>query len=68
MDFGLDYTQEQESFRKEVQSWISTNVPENMKEPVDGRDFNEDQYRFWREKHKELAAKGWLYPTQPKEY
>ena len=27
-----------------------------------------EQYLFWREKHKELAKKGWLYPTFPKEY
>ncbi len=68
MDFSLPYTEEQESFRQEVRSWLENNIPEEMKEPVDGREFTKEQYLFWRAKHKELAAKGWLYPTYPKEY
>ena len=68
MDFALPYTPEQEDFRKEVRTWLEENVPEEMKEPVDGRDFSKDQYLFWRKKHLELAEKGWLYPTYPKEY
>jgi alkylation response protein AidB-like acyl-CoA dehydrogenase len=68
MDFAITYTKEQEQFRQEIRDWITENVPEDMKEPIDGREFTEEQYRFWREKHKDLAARGWLYPTQPKEY
>ena len=68
MDFAVPYTEEQERFRKEVQAWLEENIPEDMKEPIDSRDFTEEQFRFWREKHKELAAKGWLYPTFPAEY
>lgn len=68
MDFALPYTPEQEEFRREVRTWLEENVPEEMKEPVDGRDFSKDQYLFWRKKHLELAEKGWLYPTYPKEY
>ena len=68
MDFALPYTPEQEDFRKEVRTWLEENVPEEMKEPVDGRDFSKEQYLFWRKKHLELAEKGWLYPTYPKEY
>ena len=66
MDFSLPYTEEQESFRQEVRSWLENNIPEEMKEPVDGREFTKEQYLFWRAKHKELAAKGWLYPTYPR--
>ena len=68
MDFALPYTQEQEKFRQEVRSWLEENVPEEMKEPIDARDLTKEQYLFWREKHRELADKGWLYPTYPKEY
>ncbi len=68
MDFALPYTPEQEAFRAEVRAWLDENIPEEMKEPVDGRDFSKEQYLFWREKHRELAAKGWLYPTHPTEY
>ena len=68
MDWALPYTPEQEEFRKEVRAWLEANIPEEMKDPVDARDFSKEHYLFWREKHREMAAKGWLYPTFPKEY
>ena len=68
MDFRLAYTEEQERFRKEVQAWIEETVPAEMKEPIDPRDFSKEQFLFWRGKHQEMAKKGWLYPTYPKEY
>jgi alkylation response protein AidB-like acyl-CoA dehydrogenase len=68
MDFGRDYTEEQDQFRIEVRAWIEGNVPEEMKVPIDARDFSKEQYLFWRETHKEMAKKGWLYPTMPAEY
>jgi len=68
MDFSLPYTPEQEEFRKEVRGWLEANVPEEMKEPVDQNHFTSEMYWWWREKHKEMAIKGWLEPTYPKEY
>ncbi len=68
MDFAIAYTEEQQQFRQEVKDWIAKNVPEEMKEPVDSRDFTEEQWRFWREKHIEMGAMGWLFPTYPSEY
>ena len=68
MDFALPYTEEQEQFRQEVRAWLEENVPDEMRQPVDSRDSTDEQYWWWREKNKEIAAKGWLYPTYPKEY
>ena len=68
MDFAATYTKEQEQFRKEVRAWLDENVPEDMKEPINPSDFTLEQYHFWREKHREMGAKGWLYPTYPTEY
>tara|TARA_Y100000590_G_scaffold54886_2_gene57384 strand:- start:2715 stop:3959 length:1245 start_codon:yes stop_codon:yes gene_type:complete len=68
MDFSLPYTNEQETFRKEVRSWLAENVPSDLKDPVDPRDFTIELNERWREVHKELGKKGWLYPTFPKEY
>ena len=68
MDWALPYTPEQEEFRKEVRDWLGENIPEEMKDPVDARDFSKEHYLFWREKHRDMAAKGWLYPTFPKAY
>ncbi len=60
MDFSTPYTDEQQAFRAEVQTWIQANVPDDMREPIDPQDFSKEQYLFWREKHQELAVKGWL--------
>lgn len=68
MDFALAYTEEQEQFRQEVRTWLKDNVQDDMRDPIDGRDFSKEMYLYWTEKHKEIAQKGWLYPTFPKEY
>ena len=68
MDFTRTYTPEQEAFRAEIKTWIADNVPAEMRAPVDRDDLSAEQIAWWREKHKELAVKGWLYPIFPKEY
>ena len=68
MDFALAYTEEQERFRNEVRGWIEENVPTERRDPVDSRDITPEQDAWWRDKHKDMATKGWLYPTYPKEY
>jgi len=68
MDFALPYTEEQESFRQEVRVWLKENVPENLHDPIDPRDYTVEHAERWRYVHKALARKGWLYPTFPKEY
>ena len=68
MDFALPYTDEQEAFRQEVRAWLKENVPADLKDPVDPRDFTVEHAEQWRDVHKALAKKGWLYPTFPKEY
>ena len=47
MDFTLPYTEEQERFRQEVRAWMEQNIPEEMKKPIDPRDFTKEQYLFW---------------------
>ena len=69
MDFTLAlYTQEQERFRLEVRAWLEENVPDDMKDPIDGDDFTYEQYQFYRELWRKMGEKGWLFPTYPKEY
>jgi alkylation response protein AidB-like acyl-CoA dehydrogenase len=67
MDFMYHYSDEQDQFRKEVRVWVDA-IPDEMREPIDQRDATDEMYWWWREKHKETAAKGWLYPSAPKEY
>jgi alkylation response protein AidB-like acyl-CoA dehydrogenase len=68
MDFALHYTEEQELFRQDVRAWLEENIPGNMKRPIDGDDVTTEMRQFWMEKHRDMAKKGWLFPTYPKEY
>ena len=68
MDFAMPYTEEQEQFRQEVRAWLEENIPQEMKDPIDPRDRTSKDYQWWLEKRKEIAKKGWLYPTFPTEY
>ena len=68
MDFEIRHSAEMEGFRKEVRTWLDENFPDEMKFPTEPDDYSEEQHRFWRLKRKELGAKGWLFPTCPKEY
>ncbi|MSQ40129.1 MAG: acyl-CoA dehydrogenase [Dehalococcoidia bacterium] len=69
VDFTLrPYTEEQTSFRQEVRAWLEQTIPEEMKRPIDMRGITQEQYLWWREMRKKLAAKGWLYPTYSKQY
>ena len=82
MDFETRYTEVQEKFRQEVRVWLEENIPEAMKKGVrvdpnnqevdinlDGTlGLTDEQYRFWRDKHQELAKKKWLHPTYPEQY
>ena len=68
MDFEYQYSEEQETFRREVRAWLDQNVPDDMTEPVDRNDLTDEQYAFARGLDRRLAAQGWLSPTMPTEY
>lgn len=65
-DFAFPYIPEQEEFRKEAETWLQANVPEELKEPADQNHITREMYWWWCEKHKEMAAMPTLAPT-PKE-
>ncbi len=67
MDFDLDYSEEQEEFRKEVRAWLETHVP-RVELPPDSADLTEEHYEIGKAFRRDLGAKGWLAPTWPKEF
>jgi alkylation response protein AidB-like acyl-CoA dehydrogenase len=67
MDFDLDYTEEQEEFRKEVRAWLEENIP-RIELPPDPADLTDEHYEVGRAFRRKLGAKGWLAPTWPKEF
>ncbi len=68
MDFEPRYTQEQEDFRQEVRDWLAGNLPPDIEHTPDPIDLSYDQYQLRRDLGRKLGAKGWLWPTAPKEY
>ena len=68
MDFEYAYSGEQEAFRQEVRAFLDQRVPPERHAPVDPESLDDDTFAYFREVHKEMGARGWLYPTYPKEY
>src|SRR5438552_12703457 len=70
MDFAVRYTDEQQAFRREVQTFLDSNIDKTMEESVhpDAEQVTEEQYRWGRAFREKLGEKGWLAPTWPKEY
>ncbi|MBF8266962.1 MAG: hypothetical protein HW388_470 [Dehalococcoidia bacterium] len=71
MDFKPEYTKEQEEFRKEVRAWVEENAryPEELGPiPLSSGDMSREMWLWGRDFQRKLGAKGWYYPTYPKEY
>lgn len=68
MNFEVEYTTAQESFRRDVQAFLTEHVPGDLEFPVDTIDLSEDQFKKRRTIGRALGERGWLYPTMPKEY
>ncbi len=59
----MSFTPEQESFRKEVRSFIETSMPAPMKEKcANGGHFEHEEQMQW---HRILFEKGWIAPAWP---
>ena len=61
----LNFTPEDEAFRKEVRGFIEQNFPQELRNRKPGRDLSRDEFMKW---HKILAKKGWVAPAWPKEW
>ena len=71
MDFTVQYTKEQEEFRKEVRIWVEANAkyPKELGElPVEEGDLSREMWLWGRDFQRKLGAKGWLQPLLPTEY
>ena len=71
MDFELQYTKEQEEFRKEVRSWLEQNakVPDELgKLPLEEGEMTWEMFQWARDFQRKLGGRGWLFPTFPSEY
>ena len=71
MDFDFTFTPEHEEFRKEVRAFLEEHgkMPAELgKVPLEIEDMTRGQYDWGREFRRKIGAKGWLFPTWPKQY
>ena len=68
MNFELEYTPEQQAFRREVRSLLESCGLNELEFPVDSHDLSYDQYQKRRKIGRALGEKGWLWPTSPTQY
>jgi len=67
MDFN--YSEEDETFRREFRTWLEKNAPRHASPPLDG--ISEEGEDDWNRKvgwYRKLAAAGWTCVDWPKEY
>ena len=71
MDFTIQYTKEQEDFRKEVRDWLEQNAryPSELGDIPPETDHYTDEMKQWGlDFTRKLGEKGWLFPLWDKEY
>ncbi len=68
MDFAIEDSAEQSTFREEVRVWLKENIPEGTEFPVDPGDLTLEQYEHRRELGRRLGDQSWLYPNMPTKY
>ena len=62
----LNYSAEETAFRDDVRSWLSANLPGDLRDKVTNyQELTKDDLLRW---HKILAKKGWIAPEWPEEW
>ena len=65
MDFGYQYTEEQQRFRREVKAWLEDNIPPELRDGWLPQQQDPAAWESCRAFRKLLGDKGWLAPTEP---
>ena len=67
MDFTHKYTDGQQSFRREVRSWLETHLPQELQDSSGQPVLDQIGWGECAALRKKLGAKGWLAPKEPME-
>ena len=67
MDFTYKYTDGQQSFRREVRSWLETHLPQELQDSSGQPVLDQIGWGECAALRKKLGAKGWLAPKEPME-
>ena len=65
MDFGYQYTEEQQRFRQEVKTWLEDNIPQELRDGWLPQDQDPAAWESCRAFRRLLGENGWLAPTEP---
>ena len=62
----LNYSADEAAFRNEVRTWLTANIPPDLKQKVATyQELDRDDLLAW---HRILAKKGWVAPSWPVEW
>jgi len=67
VDFTYKYTDGQQSFRREVRSWLETHLPQELQDSSGQPVLDQIGWGECATLRKKLGAKGWLAPKEPME-
>tara|TARA_Y100000780_G_scaffold213962_1_gene215211 strand:- start:3743 stop:4927 length:1185 start_codon:yes stop_codon:yes gene_type:complete len=67
VDFTYKYTDGQQSFRREVRSWLETHLPQELQDSSGQPVLDQIGWGECAALRKKLGAKGWLAPKEPME-
>ena len=67
MDFTYKYTDGQQSFRREVRSWLETHLPQELQDSSGQPVLDQIGWGECAALRKKLGAEGWLAPKEPME-
>ena len=65
MEFGYQYTEEQQRFRQEVSAWLEDNIPRELRDGWLPQDQDPAAWESCHAFRRLLGKKGWLAPTEP---
>lgn len=68
MDFGIEYSDAQETFRREVITWLHEHIAPDLSSRTASREESAHKYQQRRALGRLLGDRGWLYPRAPKRY
>jgi len=68
LDVSERTSQSLEEFTEEVRAWMEENVPSDLEYIRNAQKMSYEQFQKYRELMRALGAKGWLWPTESREY
>lgn len=68
MNFQVEYTPEQQQFRRQVRQFLEENVSQELRGTAAKDGISYEEYQAQRSLGRKLGERGWLFPLAPRDY